>query len=149
MRDDSDQKELPELVQQYIRRLARRVANRHMRRDVLAELTDHFSDALADIPEGSGRDELATSLIADFGDTKLLAKLIKRAKKRCRPMWVKFVIRTCQTLLVLMLVFAGYTWWFITGEPTIRVDYLARLNEMVQPTPDESLNAALYYLKAA
>ena len=148
MSDSPDQKDLPEIVQQYIMRLARRVSNRHMRQDVLAELTEHFTDALADIPQGSNRDELAGSLIADFGETKLLAKLIKRAKKRCRPLWAKFIIRTCQTLIVLMLVFAGYTYWFVTGEPTISVDLPAKLNELARPVADESLNAAPHYLKA-
>ena len=76
MKDDSDQKGLPEIVQQYIKRLARKVSNRHMRQDVLVELSNHFTDALADISEGSDREQFAASLISDFGDTKLLAKLI-------------------------------------------------------------------------
>lgn len=148
MSDDSGRKELPEIVQQYIKRLARRVSNRHMRKDVLAELHAHFADALADIPQDFDREELAASLVSEFGDTKLLARLIKRAKKRCRPLWVKFVIRTCQALILLILIFAGYTWWFVTGEPTIRVDYVAKVNEMARPKVDESLNAAPYYRKA-
>ena len=59
---------------------------------------------MADAPKDQGRDELAASLIADFGDTKSLARLIKRAKKRCRPLWVKFIIRTCQTIVILLVI---------------------------------------------
>ena len=36
----------------------------------------------------------------------------------------------------------------MNGQPTIRVDYLAKLNEMVRPVADESLNAGPHYLKA-
>ncbi len=148
MLNHPDPQDLPELIQQYIKSLARRIRNRHMRRDVLAELRDHFTDALAHAPGDCDRDELAASLIADFGDTKSLSKLIKRAKKRCRPLWVKFVIRTCQSVLVLLIIFVAYTTWFLTGEPTISVDYLTKLNEMVRPVADESLNASPHYLKA-
>ena len=111
MANQPDSQELPELIQQYITNLAKRIRNRHMRRDVVAELSAHFADALTEAPKDVDRDQLAASLVGDFGDAKTLRLLIKRAKKRCRPLWVKFVIRTCQTLLVLMLIFAGYTWW--------------------------------------
>ena len=132
MCDHPDPQDLPEIIQQYLQRLACRTRNRHVRRDVLAELSAHFADALDGTPSAQDRNKLAASLIADFGDTKILSKLIKRAKKRCRPLWVKFVIRTCQTLLVLMLIFAGYTAWFISGTATISVDYLAKLAAVVR-----------------
>ncbi|MCK4850630.1 MAG: hypothetical protein KAT11_04720 [Phycisphaerae bacterium] len=148
MANHPDPQDLPEIVQQYIKRLARRVGNRHMRRDLFAELREHFADALANAPKDSDRDELAASLIADFGDTKTLARLIKRAKKRCRPLWVKFVIRTCQAVLVLLVIFAGYTYWFVSGRPSFRVDYWAKLTDFSRPVADESLNASPHYLKA-
>lgn len=147
MPDNPDQKDLPEIVQQYIKRLAHRVSNRHMCRDVLAELTEHFTDALADIPQDSNRDELAGSLIADFGDTKILGKLIKRAKKRCCPTWLKVIGYTCRVVIVIFVIFAAYSAWFLTGKATISVDYLDKLNEMVRPAADESQNAAPHYLK--
>ena len=37
MSDSSDQKDLPELIEQYIKNLSRRIRNHHMRRDALAE----------------------------------------------------------------------------------------------------------------
>ncbi len=148
MANNPDPQDLPELIQQYIKNLAKRTRNRHIRRDVIAELRAHFTDALAHAPKDSYPDELAASLITDFGDTKTLSQLIKRAKKRCRPLWLKLTLCTCQTILVLLLIFAGYTYWFVTGQPTFRVDYLAKLNEFSRPVADESLNAAPYYLKA-
>ena len=50
--------------------------------------------------------------------------------------------------MVLLLAFAGYTAWFVSGQPTISVDYFAKLNEEVRPIADESLNAAPHYLRA-
>ena len=98
MANHPDPQDLPELIQQYITNLAKRIRNRHMRRDVVAELSAHFADALTEAPKECDRDELAASLVGDFGDPKSLRRLIKRAKKRCRPLWVKFIIRTCQSV---------------------------------------------------
>ena len=148
MKDDFDQKELPEVVQQYIERLARKVSNRHMRRDVASELSNHFADALADTPDGPGREKLAASLISDFGDTKLLAKLIRRAKRRCYPMWLRVVGYTCRTIIIIFLISFAYTTWFLRGKPTVSVDYVEKFNQAIRPIADESLNAAPHYFKA-
>jgi hypothetical protein len=48
------------------------------RRDVASELTDHFRDGLA---AGTTWEELR----GDFGDPRRAARLIGRAKRRCRP----------------------------------------------------------------
>ena len=148
MANQPDSQELPELIQQYITNLAKRIRNRHMRRDVVAELSAHFADALTEAPKDVDRDQLAASLVGDFGDAKTLRLLIKRAKKRCRPLWVKFVIRTCQSILILLFIFVAYGAWLLTGKPTISVDYFAKLNDYARPVADESLNAAPYYRKA-
>ena len=148
MREHPEQQQLPLIIQQYLGRMSKRIRPRHIRADVLSELSNHFADALADTPDGPGRDELAASLISDFGDTKLLAKLIRRAKKRCYPVWLKFVGYTFRAVIIIFLILVGYGIWLTQGEPTISVDYLAKLNEMVRPTADESLNAAPHYLKA-
>ena len=143
-----DQQELPELIQQYISNLAKRIRNRHIRRDVVAELSAHFADALTETPEDADRDELAAALVAEFGDAKNLRLLIKRAKKRCQPMWLKVVGYICRTLIIVFVISFIYTSWFLSGKPTPSVDYVAQFNEATRPVADESLNAAPYYLKA-
>ena len=149
MQDPPENKELPEIVQQYIKRLARRVHNRHMRRDVLAELRAHFADILADAPQDQDPHEQAQSLVAEFGDVKLLGKLIKRAKKRCYPMWVKVIGYACRTIIIAFVILVCYSIWFVRGKPTISVDYLAKFNEMSRPAADKSLNAGPHYLRAS
>ncbi len=104
-----DEHNLPDLIEEYLTQFSRRIRPRYARTDVLAELRSHFTDTLADAPQDKDPTELARELITEFGNAKLLSRLIKRAKKRCRPLWAKCVIRTCQIVLVLLLVFAGYT----------------------------------------
>ena len=63
-------------------------------------------------------------------------------------MWVKFTIRSLQTLAALIILFIGYGVSFWMDKPNPTVDYVAELNEMVRPKVDESQNAASYYQKA-
>ncbi|MCH9023186.1 MAG: hypothetical protein IID32_10545, partial [Planctomycetes bacterium] len=112
-----------------------------VREDVKTELTDHFTDAISDCKTDEEKDTLAQTLIEQFGDPKLLAQLIRRAKKRCRPIWKKTLIRTAQATAALLLFFCFYTWWFVTGNPNVAIDYVARLNQMVQPQVPGNQNA--------
>ena len=86
-----EHEKLPNLIEEYLGAAIRQIRNRRVREDVLAELRAHFTDPLADVgaDDVKVRAEVAEALIAQFGDVKLLARLINRAKKRCRPLWVK------------------------------------------------------------
>ncbi|MHC4658328.1 MAG: hypothetical protein ACYS83_04020, partial [Planctomycetota bacterium] len=122
---------------------------RKVRADVMAELTAHFEDGLKDCKTDDEKEQRAEKLISEFGDVKLLGVLLRRAKKRCRPLWRTVVARTFQTAGVLILCFILYVAWFLTGKPAITTDYLAQLNHLTRPVADESLNAAPLYHKAA
>ena len=74
-----------------------------------AELAAHFEDELKGCATDKEREQKARQLISEFGDAKLLAVLLRRAKKRCRPVWRTVVARTFQTIGVLILFFALYT----------------------------------------
>jgi len=144
-----DPADLPEIVRAYIDSVIRKMRyRRKVRREVRQELIDHFTDALSDCKSEQERQERAERLIADFGDAKLLAVLIRRGKKRCRPAWAKALIRTGQAMLGLILLFCLYTAWFLTGRPTVRVDYVAQLNRMVRPAVPQEQNAWPYYARA-
>lgn len=120
----------------------------NVRSEVSAELISHFEDGLRDCKTDQEKEQAAQRLITDFGDVKLLAVLLRRAKKRCRPLWRTIVARTFQTIGVLILCFIFYVVWFLTGKPVITNNYVAELNNMVRPVADESLNAAPLYLEA-
>ena len=135
-----------EFIQLVIKKMRYR---REVRQDVQAELTAHFEDELRGCKRDSEREQKAQQLIADFGDAKLLAVLLRRAKKRCRPLWKTAVARTFQTAGIITVCFIVYVIWFMSGKPVITTDYIAELNRVNRPVTDETLNAAPLYHEAA
>ena len=141
---------LPICAAEFIRLIVKKMRySRKVRQDVQAELTAHFDDELRNCTTDEDKEKKAQRLIADFGDVKLLAILLRRAKKRCRPLWRTITARTFQTVGVLILCLAVYVVWFLTGKPVITTNYVAELNRITKPVVDESLNAAPLYNKAA
>jgi hypothetical protein len=98
---------------------------KHERADVEAELAAHFHDGLA---QGTAPDKL----LADFGDPKAAAKLIRRGKIRNRPLWWQVQRRLGQALAVALLMFLGlavvHTIRFYSGSPTITIRPLDVVN---------------------
>jgi len=140
---------LPACAAEFIKLIIKKIRYRKkVRADVMAELAAHFEDELRSCETDEEKDKKAQQLIADFGDAKLLAILLRRAKKRCRPLWRTVVARTFQTIGILILCFIIYLVWFLTGRPVITTNYVAELNRIVRPTADESLNAAPLYERA-
>ncbi len=140
---------LPAGAVEFIKRVLKKMRyRRKIRQDVQAELTAHFEDELKDCTTDEQKQQKAQQLITSFGDMKLLAVLLRRAKKRCRPPWRTVVARTFQAVGVLILCFIVYVAWFLSGKPVISTNYVAELNNMVRPVADESLNAAPLYIKA-
>jgi len=141
---------LPAAIAEFVSLVVKKMRyRRSVRADVMAELAAHFEDALKDCTTDDERNQRAKQLIDDFGDVKLLGVLLRRAKKRCRPLWRTVAARTLQTIGLLIVFLIIYLIWFLTGEPKITVDYVAQLNRMVHPAADESLNAAPLYRQAA
>jgi len=148
--EKSNSQNLPASTAEFIKQVLRMMRyRRKVQQEVQAELVAHFEDELKDCATYEEREQKAQQLIAEFGDVKLLAVLLRRAKKRCRPLWWTIVARTFQTAGVLILCFILYVVWFLSGKPVITTDYIAELNSIVRPGADESLNAAPLYHKAA
>jgi hypothetical protein len=142
--------ELPACVAELIKVIIQKMRYRkQVREDVQAELAAHFEDELKDCATDEEREQQGEQLITDFGDAKLLAVLLRRAKKRCRPLWKTAVARTFQTAGIITLCFIVYVVWFMSGTPVITTDYVAELNRIVQPSSDGTLNAAPFYHEAA
>ena len=141
--------ELPACAAEFIRQVLRKMRyRRKVQQDVQAELAAHFEDELKDCTTNEQRREKAQQLITDFGDVKLLAVLLRRAKKRCRPLWRTVTARTFQVVGIIMACFILYLVWFLSGKPAITTNYVAELNKIVRPAADEYLNAAPLYIKA-
>ncbi|MHC4528039.1 MAG: hypothetical protein ACYS29_09195 [Planctomycetota bacterium] len=140
---------LPTCAAEFIRLVINNMRyRRQVRGEVMAELTDHFQDALKDCETDDERENKAQRLVAEFGDAKLLAVLLRRAKKRCRPLWRTIAARTCQACLVFTICLVIYVGWFLTGKPNIAVDYVAVFNQMSRPEILDQDNAWPYYEKA-
>jgi hypothetical protein len=148
--NESDLQNLPACAAEFIKLIIKKMRYRKkVQRNVQAELVAHFEDELRECPTDREKGQKAQQLIDQFGDVKLLAILLRRAKKRCRPLWRTVVARTFQTTGVLILCLIVYLVWFFSGKPVVTIDYVAELNRIVRPTADESLNAALLFEQAA
>jgi hypothetical protein len=109
--------------------------------DVTRELIAHFRDG---IEAGRSPDDL----VRDFGVPADAARLIRRAKKRCRPVAWRAMRRTLQAaLLFLALVAVVYTIAAVrafTSHPTIARNYLEELNAPIAKVPDSDRAWPLY-----
>jgi dsDNA-binding SOS-regulon protein len=140
---------LPGCAAEFIRLVIKKMRYRKkVRADVMTELIAHFEDGLNGYATGEEKERKAQELVAEFGDAKLLGVLLRRAKKRCRPLWRTVAARTFQAAAVLILFLIVYAVWFLSGKAVIDTDYVAMANEIVRPVADESLNAAPFYNKA-
>lgn len=148
-RDEKNIKDLPQSAQDFIKLIIKKMRYRKsVRRDVRAELTAHFEDELRDCADSQQKEQKAKELIENFGDAKLLGILLRRAKKRCRPLWRTIAVRTFQTIGVLVAILILYCVYISMGRPTVKVDYVKEMTELVRPDADESLNAANLYNQA-
>jgi hypothetical protein len=148
--DKSHGTDLPACATEYIGRVVRRMwYRRKARRDVQAELTAHFEDAVRDCTTTEEKERKARELIDGFGDARLLAALCHRAKKRCRPLWLKALVRSGQGLGVVLLYGVVCLLPTLLGRPTIRVNYVEWLSEHWRPAGPGVENAKVYYDKAA
>ncbi|HEX8875645.1 MAG TPA: hypothetical protein VF777_02790 [Phycisphaerales bacterium] len=113
----------------------------HERADVEAELAAHFHDGLA---QGTAPDKL----IADFGDPKAAAKLIRRGKIRNRPWWWQTWHRFSQAvacLLAFVLACAVFhTYRFYSGTPTITLRPIDELNREAIALPESDRAWPIY-----
>jgi len=140
---------LPPCAAEFIKRVIKKMRYRKkVQADVAAELIAHFEDELKECSTDGQKEQKAQLLIAEFGDIKLLAVLLRRAKKRCRPLWRTMFARTCQAIVILFVCFIVYVAWFLSGKPVITTNYVEEFKLTVRPTADESLNAATLYQKA-
>ena len=141
--------EFPECVMNYIAEVVRKIGyRRKVRREVKQELLDHFADGLAEYKDDLERKQQAEALIAKFGDAQVLAKLIRRSKKRRRPWWQKTLIRSGQTIVLIVILFSGYAMWFFSGQASDPQDYITVLNQTAIPQAQESDNAFPVYQQA-
>ncbi|MHC4544004.1 MAG: DUF1700 domain-containing protein [Planctomycetota bacterium] len=144
----TDLRNLPTSAAEFIRLVIKKMQYRKkIRRDVQAELEAHFEDELKDCKTDEQREQKVQQLIGEFGDVKLLAILLRRAKKRCRPLWRKVLVRGFQAVGLVILYILICSAPLVVGRPNVSVNYADWLNERSRAGRAESENAYSYYKK--
>ena len=105
--------------------------------DITRELVTHFQDGL-------DRGRQAPVLVATFGDPKQTSALIRRAKKRGRPILWHVWHYGWISLVALLLTYVLTGLWMMTDRPSIKVDYLAIFNERPRAVPEAERAWPLY-----
>jgi hypothetical protein len=109
--------------------------------DVARELIAHFRDGL-----DSGAD--ASALASSFGDTRVAARLIRRAKKRDRSIVHKALTRSVKAfgalVLLLILTYGVLAIRYFGAKPGPTVDYLARFNAAALAIPEDERAWPIY-----
>jgi len=137
-----DASELPAPVQKRLTQIVRRTRLRASEQaDVARELVAHAQDA-------TDADTSEPEILASLGDPKPIARLIRRAAKRKRPLLYQLRAWTTRSIIVLtgllILIYAGVTARFYSGSPSITMDYMAQLNAPILATPDEDKAWPIY-----
>ncbi len=134
-------KNLPSNAVGYINLVIKNMRYRKkVRQEVREELIDHFEEFLKDVPDNQ-KEEKAQELISQFGDAKILAKLMRRAKKRCRPLWQKIFVRSSITAAIIFGYLIICAIRLNIGTPVIKTNYAQWLTDRQRQSRDESLNA--------
>jgi hypothetical protein len=148
--NDKQSENLPNSAVEYINLVIKNMRYRKKARDeVREELVDHFEIYLKDCATNEEKEQKVQRLISELGDPKLLAILMRRAKKRCRPLWQKILVRTSAAALVIFAYLLICASWLSMGTPTIRINYAQWLTDQQKQDRDESLNAKPEINKAA
>jgi len=140
---------LPGCAAEFVRLVVNKMRyRRKVRAEVREELIGHFEDELRGCKDAAEREQKAKELVDKFGDARMLGRLMRRAKKRCRPWWKKAVVRTFKAIGMLLVCFILYTVWFINGNPVVKIDYVEQINSLNRPEVKNTENALTNYQKA-
>lgn len=134
MRDSA----LPEPAKELIIRVVGRTRLwRRERAEVAAELLAHFADGL---DAGRSMDDL----LATFGNQRQTAKLIRRGKRRNRPLWWHVQRRLGQAIVIFAGVYVLLGIGMMFTHPSPSVDYLAQLNATAKSVKPEDSAWPIY-----
>jgi hypothetical protein len=132
---------LPQVAKDLIRRVVKRTRLwRAEKIDVANELISHFGEGIA-----SG--ETIEELIRSFGDERQAAKLVRRAKRRNRPLAWKMFRVAGLALAALLVIYCAIGVYYFIGHATPSVNYLAEINRSALSAP-ENQRAWPVYRKA-
>jgi hypothetical protein len=133
---------LPRPLSALVRETARRTRLWGRERvEVARELIAHFSDGLA-------RGATAASLVRLFGDVGIAARLIRRAKKRNRPLgWraTAITVKICSAIIgIALLAYVAMVARLHSGSVRLSRNYSEEFNQRVRAIPAEQRAWPIY-----
>ncbi len=137
-----DASDLPPALRDFIRALVSRTRLwRREKADVARELIAHFDDA-------QRREIDPDQALREFGDARQAAKLIRRAKKRRRPLVWQAWRRSLQAVgfacLIGIALYGLLIIRYYAGEPLVARNYTAELNSEILALPQDECGWPLY-----
>jgi hypothetical protein len=116
---------LPDSAAQLILRVTRKTRLwRREQADVAVDLIAHFKDGLY-----AGRS--VDDLVQSFGSPELAARLIRRGKRRNRPLWYRSMRQLVLGSTAIALAYAAAALLLATRQPRVSVDYVTELNGLL------------------
>ena len=130
--------DLPEVAQQKIVDVVKATRLWRLEKAQIAnELIAHFQDG-----QQQGLD--VEHLVAEFGETATVAKLMRSAKKRNRSVFWKTLVAGGYAFLAFLVFYAGLAVWFMSGKPNPSVDYFAVVSADARAVPEEQRAWPIY-----
>ncbi len=129
---------LPKDAADKVRRVVKRTRLKRLEKvDVASELIAHFQDGLeAETP--------LEELLKSFGNEKQTAKLIRRAKKRQRPLAWHIFAWARLTVVCFLGFYIVSALYLLTGSPSVKTDYVAVINKQANQIPEDQAAWPLY-----
>ncbi|MCC6906908.1 MAG: hypothetical protein IT430_03115 [Phycisphaerales bacterium] len=129
-----DASDVPQALRDFVRTLVKRTRLwRQEKADVARELIAHFDDALQ-------RTATADEVVREFGDSRCAAKLIRRAKKRQRPLiwqaWRRAVQAAELAVALVVVLWMAMVARYYAGAPEISRNFTAEANASILALPE-------------
>lgn len=137
-----DASDVPQALRDFVRTLVKRTRLwRREKAEVARELIAHFDDAME-------RGVTADEALSGFGDSRQAATLIRRAKRRNRPLIWQAWHRTLQAVglafLMGIVLYGMLIIRYYAGEPLVARNYTAELNSEILALPQDECGWPLY-----
>lgn len=137
-----DASALPIGVRELITRVVKRTRLwRGEKAEVARELIAHFEDAIS-------HEDAVDAAVSGFGDATQAAKLIRRAKRRNRPLIWHAWRRTLQAAegacILTVVLFGVFTIRYYAGKPHVARNLAAEINATIAAIPEDQCGWPLY-----
>lgn len=133
-----EQSDLPAQAADKVRAVVKRTRLWRLEKiDVANELIAHFQD-------GQDAQTPLDEMIESFGDETQAARLIRRAKKRQRPILWHAFRWSRRAVGALIVIYLGLIVYFLAGSPQVKVNYLAKFNARAEAVPQDQRAWPLY-----